>query len=143
MKANPKKLGGRKGDRMTPDWLSGYVIVELSGQKVVLRNESTGHVLKGTSIVHIKPFLMRETAAQPSAQPGTQPVENVQPCPVAESPMDMSDSRQPAETPDLVLLGNVQPCPDGSLPELQENLKGRSLATQSSDHRWSICGETL
>ena len=29
MKANPKKLGGQKGDRMTPDRLDGYVVVGL------------------------------------------------------------------------------------------------------------------
>ena len=49
MKANPKKLGGRKGDRMSPDWLSGYIVVELTSHQVVLRNTKTNKVLKGIS----------------------------------------------------------------------------------------------
>ena len=56
MKANPKKLGGRKGDRMTPDWLDGYVIVGLTDHQVVLRNTKTNKVLKSISLAHIKPF---------------------------------------------------------------------------------------
>ena len=59
MKANPKKLGGRKGDRMTPDWLSGYVVEKLTDQQVVLRNTKTDKVLKSISLVHIKPFRER------------------------------------------------------------------------------------
>lgn len=59
MKANPKKLGGRKGDRMTPDWLSGYVIEELTYQQVVLRNTNSNKVLKSMSLMHIKPFRER------------------------------------------------------------------------------------
>lgn len=86
MKANPKKLGGRKGDRMTPDWLSGYIIVELCGQKVILRNESTGQVLKGISLVHIKPFLERETPATVAP-----PVEQA----------DMQDNLSDTGLPDL------------------------------------------
>lgn len=59
MKANPQKLGGRKGDRMTPDWLSGYVIEKLTDQQVVLCNTKTNKVLKSMSLVHIKPFRER------------------------------------------------------------------------------------
>ena len=59
MKANPKKLGGRKGDRMTPDWLSGYVVEKLTDQQVVLHNTKTDKVLKSISLVHIKPFRER------------------------------------------------------------------------------------
>ena len=59
MKANPKKLGGRKGDRMTPDWLSGYVVEKLTDQQVVLRNTKTDKVLKSISLVHFKPFRER------------------------------------------------------------------------------------
>ena len=57
MKANPtKKLGGRKGDRMTPDWLDGYVVVGLTDHQVVLRNTKTNKVLKSISLAQIKPF---------------------------------------------------------------------------------------
>ena len=56
MKANPKKLGGRKGDRMTPDWLDGYVVVGLTDHQVVLRNTKTNKILKSISLAHIKPF---------------------------------------------------------------------------------------
>ena len=59
MKANPKKLGGRKGDRMTPDWLSGYVVEKLTDQQVVLHNTKTDKVLKSISLVHFKPFRER------------------------------------------------------------------------------------
>ncbi|XP_028409517.1 uncharacterized protein LOC114532140 [Dendronephthya gigantea] len=59
MKANPKKLGGRKGDRMTPDWLNGYVVVSLTDHQVVLRNTKTNKVLKSISLAHIKPFRER------------------------------------------------------------------------------------
>ena len=59
MKANPKKLGGRKGDRMTPDWLDGYVVVSLTEHQVVLRNTKTNKVLKCCSLTHIKPFVER------------------------------------------------------------------------------------
>ena len=59
MKANPKKLGGRKGDRMTPDWLDGYVVVSLTEHQVVLRNTKTNKVLKSCSLTHIKPFVER------------------------------------------------------------------------------------
>ena len=53
MKANPKKLGGRKGDRMTPDWLDDYVIVELTDHQVVLQNTTTTKFLKSISLTHI------------------------------------------------------------------------------------------
>ncbi len=56
MKANPKNLGGRKGDRVTPDWLDGYVIVGLTDHQVVLRNTKTNKVLKSISLAHIKTF---------------------------------------------------------------------------------------
>ena len=56
MKANPKKLGGRKGDRMTPDWLDRYVVVGLTDHQVVLRNTKTNKILKSISLAHIKPF---------------------------------------------------------------------------------------
>ena len=56
MKANPKKLEGRKGDRMTPDWLDGYVVVGLTDHQIVLRNTKTNKVLKSISLAHIKPF---------------------------------------------------------------------------------------
>lgn len=73
MKANPKKLGGRKGDRMSPDWLSGYIVVELTSHQVVLRNTKTNKVLKGISVTHIKPFREREinedTVSPPAASP--------------------------------------------------------------------------
>jgi hypothetical protein len=59
MKANPKKLGGRKCDRMTPDWLDGYDVVSLTSHQVVLRNTKTNKVLKSISLAHIKPFLER------------------------------------------------------------------------------------
>jgi hypothetical protein len=59
MKANPKKLGGRKGDRMTPDWLDGYVVDGLTDHQVVLRNTKTNKVLKSMSLVHIKPLRVR------------------------------------------------------------------------------------
>ena len=59
MKANPKKLGGRKGDRMTPDWLDGFVVVGLTDHQVVLRNTKTNKVLKSISLAHIKPFRER------------------------------------------------------------------------------------
>ena len=59
MKANPKKLGGRKGDRMTPDWLDGYVVVGLTDHQVVLRNIKTNNVLKSISLAQIKPFRVR------------------------------------------------------------------------------------
>ena len=62
MKANPKKLGGRKGDRMTPDWLSGYVVEELTNQQVVLRHTRTNKLLKAISLIHIKPFRERGVA---------------------------------------------------------------------------------
>ena len=59
MKANTKKLGGRKGDRMTPDWLDGYVVVGLTDHQVVLRNTKTNKVLKSISLAQIKPFRVR------------------------------------------------------------------------------------
>ena len=59
MKANPKKLGGRKGDRLTPDWLDGYVVVELTDHQVVLHNTKTNKLLKSISVAHIKTFQHR------------------------------------------------------------------------------------
>ena len=59
MKANPKKLGGRKSDRMTPDWLDGYDVAALTDHQVVLRNTKTNKILKSISLAHIKPFRNR------------------------------------------------------------------------------------
>ena len=47
------------GDRMTPDWLDGYVIVGLTYHQVILRNTKTNKVLKSISLAHIKPFRNR------------------------------------------------------------------------------------
>ena len=79
MKANPKKLGGRKGDRMTPDWLDGYVVVGLTDHQVVLRNTKTNKVLKSISLAHIKPFRVRgEEVAGSDEVAGNKEVEGVE-----------------------------------------------------------------
>ena len=64
-KVNPKTLKGPKGDRMTPDWLNGYVVGSLTNHQVVLCNTKTNKVLKGISLVHIKPHRERAVGSVP------------------------------------------------------------------------------
>ncbi|XP_035673136.1 N-fatty-acyl-amino acid synthase/hydrolase PM20D1-like [Branchiostoma floridae] len=41
-RANPKKMGDRKGDRLGPDWLHGFTITNICGNRVQLKSNTTG-----------------------------------------------------------------------------------------------------
>lgn len=58
MKKNAKQIG-RKGDRLQPRWIGGYVVTAISGSMVVITNHKTGRALKAVNIAMLKPYVER------------------------------------------------------------------------------------